>query len=678
MLPNLNELIKPICAKIEQFNVLDCSLPVSFTSSVKQINKNTVQYGNSASCITNRNGQHIFLSNNWFYIAAILSPLYGPFCNYKKIINDIVDKESLKQSDSEKIKKAIESHENFSKQDKDYLKKFALEPLWWNGGNSSTGGKTLDRGDALVSAILSIANLVNDSQSYIATLWKFFGENPDLANILNTESDRILSHNTEIPSVINKSNSIDTHNHIIIDIIDDGYVCNNQAELEEILRNYSPEILSMFPNGTDSASFSYLKFFKLFKSLNINSKNTVEAVLKNVSLYPINGSGSGVSPILNILAKLTNNSICGIRMFEINNRNSNTTKKKKAYQKIFYGSPGTGKSFKVKKMLENVPEDFIFRTTFHPDSDYSSFVGTYKPLKSGDSITYDFEPQSFTKAYVKAWLNPSEDIYLVIEEINRGNCAQIFGDLFQLLDRNNGISEYPVNADSALAKYLQDTLRDESADGIADGKLKLPANLNIIATMNTSDQSLFPMDSAFKRRWDWVYIPTTPPKNNEKILTLRIENHNKDYNGNSITVGEYEYKWTEFLTEINKRISAVTHSDDKQLGFWFVKTPDDSNEISINAFVSKVVFYLWNDVFKDIGPKNDNPFKVRVYGKDEIMTFNSFFEMNSEGQIVENIGVLHTFMQNLGLIPSLNSQAESVLLDEDRQGITSNINENID
>lgn len=348
------------------------------------------------------------------------------------------------------------------------------------------------------------------------------------------------------------------------------------------------------------------------------------------------------------------------------------------FQKIFYGSPGTGKSFKVKKMLENVPEDFIFRTTFHPDSDYSSFVGTYKPLKTGNSITYDYEPQSFTKAYVKAWLNPSENIYLVIEEINRGNCAQIFGDLFQLLDRKNGISEYPVNVDSALAKYLQDTLSDESADGIADGKLKLPANLNIIATMNTSDQSLFPMDSAFKRRWDWVYIPTTPPRDDEKLLTLRIDNHNKDYNGNSITVGEYEYKWTEFLTEINKRISAVTHSDDKQLGFWFVKTPDDSNEISINAFVSKVVFYLWNDVFKDIGPKNDNPFKVRVNGKDEIMTFNSFFEMNSEGQIVENIGVLHTFMQNLGLIPSLNSQAESVLLDEDRQGITSNINENID
>lgn len=338
-------------------------------------------------------------------------------------------------------------------------------------------------------------------------------------------------------------------------------------------------------------------------------------------------------------------------------------------QKIYYGSPGTGKSYKVEHdELEGVNEDFIFRTTFHPDSDYSSFVGAYKPLKKDDSITYDFEPQAFTNAYVKAWQNPAEQVYLVIEEINRGNCAQIFGDLFQLLDRKNGVSEYPVNADAALAKYLKETLKEDAAEGIANGKLKIPANLNIIATMNTSDQSLFPMDSAFKRRWDWVYIPTTPPANKEKNMTLHIGETNADYNGQAITVGDYEYKWTEFLKAINKRISAVTHSDDKQLGFWFVKTPEGQDEISVSTFVSKVIFYLWNDIFKDISPSNrNNPFGIKVKDAYEIMTFNSFFEINSDNEIVENIGVLHTFMRNLGLGPKLNKEIEAAQQETDLQ-----------
>ena len=155
------------------------------------------------------------------------------------------------------------------------------------------------------------------------------------------------------------------------------------------------------------------------------------------------------------------------------------------------------------------------RTTFHPDTDYASFVGCYKPVKDDEDnkkIVYEFVPQAFTDAYVAAWSDLEHPYYLIVEEINRGNCAQIFGDLFQLLDRKNGKSEYKIKADKDLAKYLceakdkdgQDVLMDK--DGIKDGKLCLPANLHILATMNTSDQSLFPMDSAFKRRWDWEYI----------------------------------------------------------------------------------------------------------------------------------------------------------------------------
>ena len=422
----------------------------------------------------------------------------------------------------------------------------------------------------------------------------------------------------------------------------------------------------------------------------------------------------------------------------------------KCMQSIFYGSPGTGKSWTVQhNVLKDVKEDYIFRTTFHPDTDYSAFVGCYKPIKTNvektrrvlsaedlaaiyvrdvvptehlktghieprikfgieyceyfggslgkydinnvlelagielatgciedrvgmtyvkygvsvglklnaqkntGTITYDFVPQVFTEAYIKAWQNPTEQVYLVIEEINRGNCAQIFGDLFQLLDRKKGVSEYPVKAETALAEYLSDVLEGDAAEGIRDGKLRLPANLNIIATMNTSDQSLFPMDSAFKRRWDWKYIPTTPPVDKSRTMELSFKDKTTTKYGTTIDAGDYEYDWTEFLEKINEKIQNATHSDDKQLGFWFVKTEEGAEEITISSFVSKVVFYLWNDVFKDMGAKDSNPFTIKVDGKNVVMPFNSFFEMNSFGQIVENIGVLHTFLRNVGVEPKV-------------------------
>lgn len=422
-------------------------------------------------------------------------------------------------------------------------------------------------------------------------------------------------------------------------------------------------------------------------------------------------------------------------------------------QTIYFGSPGTGKSHKVKTdVLKDVPEGQIFRTTFHPDSDYASFVGCYKPVchsakplsdrtigydglvtrlrstlgehqsnltagfamfgfkcresildmeKSGEHtiaklvedaykanttydttiragmqikeetavpetsrISYEFSPQVFTKAYCKAWKNPGRQIFLVIEEINRGNCAQIFGDLFQLLDRKDGVSEYPIDADTDLRLYLEAELSNteegetDGSEGIAGGKLRLPPNLNIIATMNTSDQSLFPMDSAFKRRWEWKYIPTTAPKGKDRQMELAIENTIETKDGRKINAGNYEYSWKDFLSNINARILSVTHSEDKQLGYWFVKADDVSESISISTFVSKVVFYLWNDVFKDMGAKDTNPFTIKVNGKNEIMSFNSFFEENTKGEVVENLGVLHTFLANVGLTPEPVSMAK--------------------
>lgn len=269
-------------------------------------------------------------------------------------------------------------------------------------------------------------------------------------------------------------------------------------------------------------------------------------------------------------------------------------------QIIYYGCPGSGKSRQVKDKLQGVVAKFKLRTTFHPDTDYASFVGCYKPFMNGGNIEYSYSAQVFTKAYVQAWKHPEEKVYLIIEEINRGNCAQIFGDLFQLLDRDRdtGESEYPVKADKDLADYLVDVLGADH-EGIKGGELKLPSNLIIYATMNTSDQSLFPMDSAFKRRWDWEYVPIEYGADKESYNYI-------------ITIGSKKYRWVDFLKIVNKKIYDTTRSEDKQMGNFFIKKSVDAQE-----FINKVMFYLWNEVCKEEVGTSRNFFRIAVEGNNE-------------------------------------------------------------
>ncbi len=256
-------------------------------------------------------------------------------------------------------------------------------------------------------------------------------------------------------------------------------------------------------------------------------------------------------------------------------------------QQIFFGAPGTGKSYSIN-CNACITDANSIRTTFHPDCDYSTFVGCYKPTvdDATGEITYRFTPQAFTEAYVRAWSKLDEPFFLIIEEINRGNCAQIFGDVFQLLDRDDsGCSAYRITSDADLRRYLGESLADADiidADIKTGAKMQLPPNLHIWATMNTSDQSLFPIDSAFKRRWDWRYVPID--------CTDR---------GHYIDCGSgRRYVWASFVRQANERIEAVTQSEDKKLGYWFAARKGH-DAISADRFVSKVVFYLWNDVFKD-------------------------------------------------------------------------------
>ena len=247
-----------------------------------------------------------------------------------------------------------------------------------------------------------------------------------------------------------------------------------------------------------------------------------------------------------------------------------------AINKIFYGAPGTGKSHKVKSLV-NCKDSRMQRVTFHPEFDYATFVGGYKPTMANEDgkevIKYKFVPQAFTNTYVKAWNDPEQDYYLVIEEINRGNCAEIFGDIFQLLDRG---SDYDITPSLELETYLKSELMDKNK-GLENGKLKLPKNLTIYATMNTSDQSLYPMDSAFKRRWDWEYIPICYEAVNDEGEPNPSYNYIIDLgNGTS-------FRWNEFISKIN--LNHIQQNPvlgmDKCIGNYFVIPKNGETTIDV-------------------------------------------------------------------------------------------------
>ncbi len=299
----------------------------------------------------------------------------------------------------------------------------------------------------------------------------------------------------------------------------------------------------------------------------------------------------------------------------------NTSNRQKyPYQLILFGAPGTGKSHFIDN---NVPQNYQIRTTFHPDSDYASFVGCYKPVMTDvpasgaastsikKELSYKFVAQAFTKAYVRAWSAPTEPVFLIIEEINRGNCAQIFGDIFQLLDRDSsGESVYPVDADDDLRQYLEEEFKGISIPNLEiknGSKLAFPSNLFIWATMNTSDQSLFPIDSAFKRRWIWKYI----------AIKDEAKGHSFKINGTS-------HDWWRFIEYVNGKINTITSSADKQMGYWFAIPDASSTEISASQFVSKVLFYLWNDVYKDYTENPDSIFRKGSSSGDSL-SFASFY-----------------------------------------------------
>ncbi len=270
---------------------------------------------------------------------------------------------------------------------------------------------------------------------------------------------------------------------------------------------------------------------------------------------------------------------------------------------IFYGAPGTGKSHRVHQACSYETDKFV--TVFHPDTQHADFVGSLKPVTESDQIAYRFRPGPFTDALVHALLHPSRKVTLVIEEINRASAAAVFGELFQLLDRNpDGESTYSIRAaDPDMLGYINQVLKD---DGLAPLEvLRIPANLSLLATMNSSDQAVMPLDTAFKRRWGFEYLP----------IDFRTEGIARTAIMLALTSGPVTITWPDLAVIINAALVKCDIPEDRLLGPFFLSARELENEEKARAALGgKLFIYLWDDVLRHHGHDRIFAATYKTYG----------------------------------------------------------------
>lgn len=403
-----------------------------------------------------------------------------------------------------------------------------------------------------------------------------------------------------------------------------NYYCDSNTGITEILpRVILKEISNINLDNEIEAIFDYLFGYKMFKNFDYTK----------YFKYPCFGVYFPfiVIPHIAIRQIYYDNPVIGDKLYnyltnykkiiqkkEIEMMNNILNKEKKftnPHQKIFFGAPGTGKSYKVSKLIEetfgkdeNLIKNNVIRTTIYQDYSYYDFIGNIMPENDGTQIKYVFKPGPFTEALIRAFENENEDVFLVIEEMSRGNIASIFGDIFQLLDRENGVSQYPID-NSLISQYIKKelTIDDEK---IKNGKIYLPSNLHILGTVNTSDQNVNVMDTAFKRRFLFEYVDTKPVYDEEKnpLNDFKFELSNEEFN------------WIKLYQNLNKFIvEDLELSEDKQLGQFFLKFTENEEE-NYEQLNNKLLQYLWEDVV--LASISDN---VKLFDED-IKTFSNLYE----------------------------------------------------
>ena len=290
-------------------------------------------------------------------------------------------------------------------------------------------------------------------------------------------------------------------------------------------------------------------------------------------------------------------------------------------QLITYGAPGTGKSHTINKKAEAFDDTHKDRVTFYPTYTYQQFIGSYKPIMEDTKdtalprreISYEYVPGPFLRLLIKALLEPEQAFLIIIEEINRANAAAVFGDFFQLLDRSKeGISEYPITINEDLKGRL---IEDDKDNRIKNAtlnytKLSLSANFYIWATMNSADQGVFPIDTAFKRRWDFEY--------------LDINTNENEINGKTFKFTDHIYEWNEIRRAINKvLLQEAKVNEDKLIGPFFIKKEiitEGTNDEFLKVFKSKVLMYLFEDAARH------KPTSIFNTEKDNPLSFSNICE----------------------------------------------------
>lgn len=306
---------------------------------------------------------------------------------------------------------------------------------------------------------------------------------------------------------------------------------------------------------------------------------------------------------------------------------------------IYYGAPGTGKSHKLDELIKKENTN-TFRVTLHPEYTYSDFVGQLLPVskKANDgndkyTVSYEFVPGIFTIALKEAINNPDRSVYLILEELSRANVAAVFGDLFQLLDRKNGISEYPIdNPDISKIVYGK-----ANTDQDTYKKIYIPNNLSILATVNTSDQNVYPMDTAFKRRFEWRYVSTDYGSNSEDF---------KDNNNPTIDVGNnIRVTWDNLYKGLNSFIvGELGLNEDKQIGPYFIKFEGANGDKAHDLVKDKLLQYLWEDINKVANTMSGTGSSLFL-GKQTIPSFSELYTRFSDRkQVFSDI-----FLDKLGV-----------------------------